>query len=88
MQRHRSARSAWSGGICNFATPPMECGEKWAPFALANGRRGAAGDRREKRREWLKSTRVAPGGGGAVAQVTQMAVIAILRGPLLRGARC
>ena len=28
------------------APPPMECDEKWAAFALANGRRGAAGERR------------------------------------------
>ena len=44
-----------------FATPPrwsVECGEKRAPFTLANGRRGAAGDSRERKTkwEWLKST--------------------------------
>ena len=36
--------------------PPMECGERWAPSALANMRGGATGDRREMRKEGLKTT--------------------------------
>eukprot|EP00967_Tisochrysis_lutea_P088472 scaffold125553_cov28-Tisochrysis_lutea.AAC.2 len=43
--------------------PPVECGEKRAPFALANGRRGAAGDRRERRGSG-SSRREYPGGAG------------------------
>ena len=34
-------QSEGEGGICK-PPPPMECGEKRAPFTLANGRRGSA----------------------------------------------
>eukprot|EP00967_Tisochrysis_lutea_P115801 scaffold185876_cov23-Tisochrysis_lutea.AAC.1 len=44
----------------------MDCGEKWAPFVLANGQRGSAGARRERiRGSGSRSTRVPQ-----VAQVT------------------
>mgnify|MGYP003689004163 CR=1 FL=1 len=49
--RAERGREGWG-----FATSPMGWGEKRAPFALANGRRGAAGDGREREREWLKLT--------------------------------
>eukprot|EP00967_Tisochrysis_lutea_P095907 scaffold140181_cov30-Tisochrysis_lutea.AAC.1 len=56
-------------GRGGFSTPPMESGEKPAPFALAlrakrgglatrgRGERGARGSEREREWEWLKSTR-------------------------------
>ena len=57
----------------SFAAPPIECSEKWAPFALAQAQTGegrgcgcgvATSDRRKTRREWRKGEESIPGGAG------------------------